>query len=88
MVPLKATCYRPHALHIFVKRVHLFIEPRLLRLPIGAAQLIECLTDGEFVYFCHCKILDRGNRRKTAVNWHSPALVSDDWGSFRRPDPR
>jgi len=46
-------------LYIFVKRVHLFIELRLLRLHIGAAQLIECLTGGEFVYFSHCKILGR-----------------------------
>ena len=51
MGPLKAASCRPHALHIFVKRAHLFIDPRLLRLQIGAAQLIECLTDGEFVYF-------------------------------------
>jgi hypothetical protein len=33
------------------------MKPCLLRLHIGAAQLIECLPDGEFVYFSHCKIL-------------------------------
>ena len=55
MIPLKAAVYRPHALYIFIKRVHLFIEPRLRRLHIRAAQLIECLTDGEFVYFSHRK---------------------------------
>ena len=59
LVPLKAASCRPHALYIFVKRVHLFMEPRLLRLHIGAAQLIEGLPDGEFVYFSYCKILDR-----------------------------
>jgi len=45
LIPLKAAACRPHALYIFVKRVHLFIEPRLLRLGIGAAQLIERFTD-------------------------------------------
>jgi hypothetical protein len=35
------------------------MEPRLLRLHIGAAQLIEGLADGEFVDFSHCKILGR-----------------------------
>jgi hypothetical protein len=59
LIPLKAASHRPHALNTFVKRVHLFIVPRLLRLHIGAAQLIECLTGGEFVYFTHCKILGR-----------------------------
>jgi hypothetical protein len=59
LVPLKAASCRPHALYIFVKRVHLFMEPRLLRLHIWAAQLIEGLPDGEFVYFSHCKILGR-----------------------------
>jgi hypothetical protein len=76
LIPLKAAAYRPHALYIFVKRVHLFIEPRLPRLHIVAAQLIECLTDGEFVYFSHRKILGLLMTGEIEIVKHGPESQS------------
>ena len=56
MVPLKATPCRSQVLYLFVQRVDFAIEPRPLRFwRIGAAQLIEGLANGEFVYFSHRK---------------------------------
>ena len=54
LVPLKAAPCRSQALYLFVKLVIFPIEARHLRFwHIGAAQLIECLTDGEFSYLSH-----------------------------------
>jgi hypothetical protein len=56
LIALKAASCRSQAFYLFVKRVNFSIEPGQLRFwHIGAAQLIECLTDGEFSHFSHIK---------------------------------
>jgi hypothetical protein len=60
LVPLKAASCHSQALRLFVKCANFLIEPRHPRSwCVGAAQLIECLAGGEFIYFSHRKILGR-----------------------------
>jgi hypothetical protein len=48
-----------------VKRADFLIEPRHPRSwRLGAAQLIDCLADREFIDFSHRKILGRQSRRR------------------------
>jgi hypothetical protein len=64
LVPLNTASCRPQALYLFVKFVDFLIKPHLIRLHTGAAQLVECSANREFVYFCHPNLLgndaDRG----------------------------
>jgi hypothetical protein len=58
LIPLKAASCRPQVLYLLVNRFSFLLKPCDLRFwHIGAAQLIEHLADGEFVYFSHGKIL-------------------------------
>src|SRR5262249_46165781 len=61
LVTFKTPSCRPQALCLFVKGVNFIIEPRHLGFGrLGAAQLLERLTDGELSCFghdnrsCHC----------------------------------
>ena len=58
LIPLEAASCRSQALDLLFKTLSFLVEPCDLRFwHIGATQLIEHLTDGEFVYFSHSKIL-------------------------------
>jgi hypothetical protein len=60
LVPLKAASCHSQALRLLVQRANFLVEPRHPRSwRVGFAQLIECLADGEFIYFSHRKILGR-----------------------------
>ncbi len=56
MIPLKAAFFRSQALYFLFKNLNFLVEPFDLRFwHIGATQLVEHLTDGEFVYFSIAK---------------------------------
>jgi hypothetical protein len=56
LMPLQAQSLRSHALGLFIKRLHFLVASLALGLQlIVAAELFECLFDGEFGRLCHGK---------------------------------
>jgi len=62
-----------------VQRANFLIEPRHLRSwRIGAAQLIECLTSGEFNYFSH-RGLEKQSQREPHQRVRLQITPGDQW---------
>jgi hypothetical protein len=75
LISLKAASRHSQALCLSVQRVNFLIESRHLRSwRVSIAQLIDCLADGEFVYFSHRKILaDKGGSESCRANAALPS---------------
>ena len=58
MIPRKAAFCRSQTLYLLFKNLSFLVEPFDRRFwHTGTTQLVEHLTDGEFVYFSHSKII-------------------------------